>query len=74
MDNNYKFRGLPCNIVPEASLWCVSGHCAGFGSGVLEWCYDEKDARFLLSRMKLDPRMKHLTVHRFLTDRFLEKE
>lgn len=48
----YTFRGLPCNIQPDDKLWCVCGGMKGGGGGVLEWCYDEEDAKDILKEMR----------------------
>ena len=61
----YKFRNCPCNIVDNDKLWCVSGLCAGFGSGVLEWCYDEDDAKYRMSLMVTDKRFSNLSVEKW---------
>lgn len=61
----YKFRNLSCSIRSDDKLWCVSGQCEGFGSGVLEWCYDDDDANHRRSLMVKDKRMSNLTVERF---------
>jgi hypothetical protein len=52
--NHYVFRNHPCSIVPAEKLWCVQGGFRGFGSGVLEWCWDQKDAEAILAKMKKD--------------------
>jgi hypothetical protein len=61
---SYKYRGLPCNIVPDDQLWAVSG-CDGCGGGVLEWCMDEKDALRMLSKMEPFPQFKNLKAHKY---------
>lgn len=41
MNKRYKYRNLPCT----AGEWYVSGEDDyTFSGGVLEWCYDQKDA------------------------------
>jgi hypothetical protein len=52
---DYTYRGLPCNIAPDEELWMVGGHDKRGGSGVLEWCYDEADARERLLMMQRYP-------------------
>lgn len=50
-------RGLPCNIVSENKLWCICGQLntpTGTGGGVLEWCYDEQDAKREFLRLSRD--------------------
>lgn len=52
----YRFRNLPCSIQPESERWCIVGwYRDGTGGGVLEWCYDELDARRLLRQIQQDP-------------------
>jgi len=65
-DVTYVFRNLGCNIAPENKLWCVTGcnNRPDGGVGVLEWCYDEKDANKLLSRMQLDPTLTDLKAEK----------
>lgn len=52
---DYVYRGLPCSIVEDERLWCVSGEDVRGGSGVLEWCYDEADALEILTSMQRFP-------------------
>lgn len=47
----YKFRNLPCTDMS----FSVSGQDALGGGGVLEWCYDEKDAQVILETMQMYP-------------------
>lgn len=55
MKMTYKYRGLPCSIQPDGKLWCVSGaDRVGNGAGILEWCYDKKDAKRLMKAMQKD--------------------
>lgn len=68
MDTKYKFRNLPCSILPDNRLWCVAGSYEdrnGSGGGILEWCYDADDAGYLMGEMKKDPRFRNLHVHKF---------
>lgn len=52
----YECRGLPCSIAPDGELWCVSGADKLDNSGgVLEWCYDEEDAKEILQKMNQYP-------------------
>lgn len=53
---DYVYRGLPCTIAGDESLWLVSG-CdkRSNGGGVLEWCFDEEDAKDILDKMKQFP-------------------
>lgn len=49
----YVYRGLGCDIASDDRLWAVNGHdLIHGGSGVLEWCYDEEDARRVLQTMQ----------------------
>lgn len=65
----YKFRGLPCSIQPDEKLWCVTGYVKhGGGSGVLEWCYDEEDAKQVMAKMKTDKWIKNPNVEKFMKD------
>lgn len=62
-ERSYNYRNLPCTCAPEDKVWCVSGFTHD-GSGVLEWCYDEHDAKFVLSIMKEFPhQFKELRAH-----------
>lgn len=55
-------RGLPSNITSDSKLWCITGThrqirngvVISEGGGVLEWCYDEQDAKARLSELKKD--------------------
>lgn len=59
----YAYRNLPCSIVADEALWCVSGQDVRGGSGVLEWCYDQADARDIYSSMQRFPeRFKELSM------------
>jgi hypothetical protein len=54
--DDYRYRNLPCSIESEGNLWVVGGHDKRTGgSGVLEWCYDEQDAQFILQQMSRFP-------------------
>jgi hypothetical protein len=54
--SQYQVRGLPCNIRPDHELWSIVGwYRDGTGGGILEWCYDELDARRLLQEIRRDP-------------------
>ncbi len=61
----YKLRNLPCTICPDDKLWTVCGNQKtenGIASGVLEWCYDQRDAETTKSMMKQDPNFTNLEV------------
>lgn len=49
----YQARNYPCNIQSDDKLWCIVGtdNVANAG-GILEWCYDQKDAEQLLKLMQ----------------------
>jgi hypothetical protein len=62
----YKYRNFPGDIVPDASLWCVSGLDRAGPGGVLEWCVDEADALHVLEQMKRFPeRFKNLAAQKW---------
>lgn len=52
---DYVYRGYPCSVVSDEKLWAVSGLDTRGGSGVLEWCVDEEDAKYIVSLMKRQP-------------------
>ena len=60
----YRYRGLPCSIVPDDELWCVAGQDTQGGSGVLEWCRDELDAKNMLEQMLKYPQFRNLRAHK----------
>lgn len=64
---DYRYRGLPCSILPDHLLWAVSGQDKrDGGGGVLEWCVDEADAQALFSEMQRFPaRFSGLTMAPF---------
>jgi hypothetical protein len=42
-------------------LWAISGEDTLGGAGILEWCYDEDDAKDLFQQMSRDVgRFRHL--------------
>lgn len=60
---DYVYRGLPCSVVEEDELWCVSGgDVRTHGGGVLEWCVSESDAQDVLAQMKRFPE-RFINVH-----------
>ena len=64
----YRFRGLPCTIVPGDALWCVTGLYTtegGDGGGVLEWCRDEGDAQRVLRSMEQDLTLSNLRAAKY---------
>lgn len=59
----YRYRNLPCTIAPDHKLWCVSGKSHD-GEGVLEWCYNQRDAESILAVMQRFPQeFKELRAH-----------
>lgn len=67
----YKMRGLPCRDASGKDMpWCVCGKedyvtpdgARLTGSGVLEWCWDEEDARDVLRKMQQDARFFDLSA------------
>ena len=66
-----QIRSLPCNIVPEDELWALCGekHDAdgSVGGGVLEWCYNEEDARNEMARLYLRKDLKRLSISKWKT-------
>lgn len=62
----YVYRNFPCNIRPDSLLWCVSGKDNEGDAGILEWCYDERDANLMIMRMRREPgRFSDLHVHKY---------
>lgn len=64
----YKYRNYPCSIVSDDKLWYVEGIDACGGSGVLEWCYDEEDAKVILAKMKQYPQFSQLAACPFSSE------
>lgn len=62
-DHVYKYRNLPSSI--STTLWYVEGRDALGGSGVLEWCYHESDAKDRLSIMSAFPQFTALAIGEF---------
>lgn len=54
----YKYRSLPCT----AGDWSVCGNDTLSGVGVLEWCFDQEDARERLRIMKAYPQFQDLSI------------
>jgi len=65
----YIFRNLPCNILPEDELWCVTGFFSN-GGGVLEWCYNENDANERFQLMSFDKRFSELKAQPYKNGSF----
>lgn len=64
----YVYRGLPSSIAKDKDLWVVAGLDKMTGaSGVLEWCYDVRDALGVFEEMTRHPgRFANLTAHPFV--------
>ena len=67
----YKMRGLPCRDARGKEMeWSVCGSIKyglpagseGSARGVLEWCWNEKDAQQVMEQMKKDPRFSDLFI------------
>lgn len=59
----YQYRNLPCNV--SDPCWFVQGDFrdpSGYGSGILEWCYDEQDAQNRLAIMQTYPEFSRLSI------------
>lgn len=59
MSERYNYRNCPCSITDDDKLWCILG-ADGTMCGVLEWCYDEEDAKSLLEEMQQYPQFQNL--------------
>lgn len=63
----YTYRGLPSNIVPDEKLWCVSGIDAlNKSAGILEWCYNETDAKQLIKDMRASDQFCGLSANLYV--------
>ena len=65
----YTFRSLPCNILPEDEIWCVTGFFNN-GGGVLEWCYNEDDANERLKLISFDKTYTELKAQKYKNGTF----
>lgn len=68
MLTGYKFRGLPCNCVPDADFWAVSGRYVshqGTSAGILEWCTSKEDAQRMLAHMGRYGGFRKLRAHKW---------
>ena len=60
-EEGYKYRNLPCNY--NYSPYSVTGQDDLQQSrGVLEWCYDKKDAETILAEMKKHSQFRDLKI------------
>jgi len=65
--SSYKFRNLSCSFIPKIEIWCIVGKCGrGSGFSVLEWCYNQGDAGYILSQMKQDPSLSDLKAKKWI--------
>ncbi len=60
--HRYQYRNLPGNLC--ATPWFVQGG-ADNGAGVLEWCFDEQDARERLAIMVTYPEFSNLSINQW---------
>ena len=68
MARKYVYRGLGCNILPDERLWAVSGSdLVNDSAGVLEWCWDQKDAETVLELMQSSGEFSDLNAGPWLT-------
>ena len=60
---SYQYRNFACNIVPDGQLWFVGGRdIKDQSGGVLEWCVNEADAKYIMQEMNKDKgRFQNLT-------------
>jgi hypothetical protein len=66
MRRTYTYRNLPCTIVLDDQLWHVCGRdIVDGGGGVLEWCYDEADARAVFDRMLASGEFEKLSFGKY---------
>lgn len=57
---DYVYRGLPIRC--SNTVWGIGGSDIGGGSGILEWCVDEDDAKQRLALMSQHPRFQNLSA------------
>lgn len=66
IQRKYQYRNLPCNIRPDHLLWEISGFdLVEPAGGVLEWCYDESDAKELVAKMQASGEFESLSYGRW---------
>ena len=59
----YKYRSLPCTAGEWSAEWSVCGFDSlRNGGGVLEWCFDQKDAEERIQMMKAYPQFQDLSI------------
>lgn len=67
--SKYTPRGLPSNVVPDEQIFWVAGKSKSFGSGILEWCYDELDAIDRIQKMcEFPEEFSDLSVECYIND------
>jgi hypothetical protein len=70
----YKYRNYPCSITRNP--WYVSGSSKvkdgdGYmdnGSGILEWCWDEDDAKRVFKTMSQYPQFSNLKIGQWVEE------
>lgn len=70
MSRVYNYRNKPCTIRgSNGELWCVSGQDKITNAGgVLEWCYDQRDADGMLFLMNRSGEFSGLKVEKWGED------
>lgn len=72
---DYVYRGLPCSVVDDNELWAVNGQDVRGGSGVLEWCVSEEDAREVVTQMSRFPeRFLNVTAEKWSEGFYAQKD
>ena len=62
----YQARNYPCTIQSDDKLWCITGRDIVTNSGgILEWCYDQKDAEQLLEKMQASNEFNYLVASKY---------
>ena len=60
----YKYRNNPCDIAEHP--WCVQGEDKITSSaGVLEWCWDENDAKQMMEKMLQTDEFADLSIYKW---------
>ncbi len=66
MARKYVYRGYGCNIRPDDKLWAITGEdIVGKAMGVLEWCWDQKDAETVLESMQTSGEFSNLKAEKY---------
>lgn len=67
----YQYRNLPCTDLS----WHIWGHDnLNKMSGVLEWCYDEADAKNRLAKMQSAGHFEDLEIGQLAPDQILYRQ